>query len=353
MRKDLSRIFQIAFVFIGTIVGAGLASGQEILNFFTSYGLLSFIGIIFCGLFYILMGGIASKISIKYNLTSYAELMNTVSPNILGKLTGILTTLFMLSSASIILAGSGALLNQFFGIPKVFGSLIMLAFSIFFLLRDTNGLIEVNSFIVPLLILTITLITAFYFIFCRDMLSIDFISKFEPRKTGIALSTLLYSAYNATSSCGVIVPLSTQIKKPRTMFLGVLLGAIGLAVLSFVINLLLMINQPYIYQYEIPLLLVSQRFGTIMQALLLTVILLEMFSTEISDVYSISKTLNKVFNIKFKHAIFLVIFIAFPISTLGFSKLIKTLYPIFGFLSLTFVAQTIVFYFKHSKYINS
>ena len=97
------------------------------------------------------------------------------------------------------------------------------------------------------------------------MLSFDFITKFEPRKTGIVLSTLLYTAYNATSSCGVIVPLSNQIKKPKIMILGVLLGAIGLAALSFVVNLLLMINQPYVYEYEIPLLLVAQRFGTIIQ----------------------------------------------------------------------------------------
>ncbi|MBU5453943.1 YkvI family membrane protein [Caproiciproducens sp. MSJ-32] len=352
MKEDLSRIFQIAFVFIGTIVGAGLASGQEILNFFTSYGLASFIGIIFCGFFYILIGTIASKISIKYNLNSYAELMNIVSPNILGKLTSVITTLFMLSSASIILAGSGALLNQFFGIPKFIGSLIMMAVAIFFLLRDTNGLIEVNSFIVPILIFTITIITVLYFLFCKDVLSLDFINMFEPKKTGIVLSTLLYSAFNSTSSCGVIVPLSNKIKKPRTMILGVILGAVGLTILSFIINLLLMINQPYIYEYEIPLLLVAQRFGTVIQALLLTVILLEMFSTEISDVYSISKTLNRVFKINFKQAIFLVILIAFPISTLGFSKLIKTLYPIFGSLCLIFISQTIIFYIKNRKTIN-
>ena len=136
------------------------------------------------------------------------------------------------------------------------------------------------------------------------------------------------------------------------MILGVLLGAIGLAALSFVVNLLLMINQPYVYEYEIPLLLVAQRFGTIIQALLLTVILLEMFSTEVSDVYSISKTLNRIFKIKFNNAIFLVILIAFPISTIGFSNLIKTLYPLFGGLSLLFIFQTILFYLKNKKEIN-
>ena len=290
MKREFSKIFQIAVVFIGTIVGAGLASGQEIKEFFTSYGVSSFIGIIACGIFYIIMGSIVSKISIKYKLNSYGDVIKVVSPNLLGKITGVITTLYLISSASIILAGSGALINQFFNMPKIIGSLIMVALAIFFLLRDTDGLIEVNSFIVPTLVITITTITVLYFMFCKDMISLEFLTEFEPRKTGVTLSTILYAGYNTLCCLGVLVPLSNQIKKPKTMFYGIALGAIGLAGLSFAINFLLMINQPYIHQYEIPLLFVAQRFGNVVQALLLVVIWLEMFSTEVSDVYSISKT---------------------------------------------------------------
>lgn len=349
MSKELSRIFQIAVVFIGTIVGAGLASGQEILEFFTSYGIYSFIGIIFCALFYIVMGSIVSKISIKYNLDSYGSLMTTVSPNILGKLTGAMTTLYLLSSSSIILAGSGALLNQFFHLPKIIGSIIMVTLALFFLFRETDGLIEVNSFIVPILIITITLITGLYFVFCPDIISINHLSSFEPKKNGIMLSAILYAGYNTLCSLGVLVPLSSKINNKKTILWGISLGVVGLCLLSFAINMLLMANQPYVYDYEIPLLMVAQRFGNIIQALLLAVIWLEMFSTEISDVYSISKTLNSTFKISFRKSIFIVILIALPISSLGFSNLISILYPFFGALSLIFILQTIIFYFRNIK----
>ena len=86
--KSIIKVFQIAFVFIGTIVGAGLASGKEITNFFTVYGYKSFFTIIITGLFYIFLCNIISRISIKHSLNSYSEVINTVSPNILGKLIG-------------------------------------------------------------------------------------------------------------------------------------------------------------------------------------------------------------------------------------------------------------------------
>ena len=347
MKNEFKKIFQVATVFIGTIVGAGLASGKEITEFFTQFGIKSFLGIAACGLFYIIICSIISKISIDNNLGSYSDVITTISPNILGKVTGIITTLFLISSASIIIAGSGALINQYFGIPKIAGSLIMIALASFFLLRGTNGLIEVNSFIVPSLICTITLVTILYFMFCRDSVSLTNIRSFEPKKTGITLSTLLYAGYNTLSASGVIVPLSSKMKKNKTMILGILFGSLGLTILCLLINLLLTINQPYIYNYEIPLLFVANRFGCIIQALLLMIIWLEMFSTEISDVYSISKTLDKTFDLKFKTGIFMVLGTAFIISQMGFGNLITKLYPLFGVLSLIFIIQCIIFSFKH------
>ncbi|MCR6514958.1 transporter [Clostridium sp. LY3-2] len=350
MKREILKIFQIAAVFIGTIVGAGLASGKEITEFFTTFGVYSFIGIIFCGLFYVFMGRIICKISIKYNLVSYSDMIHKISPNFFGKITGITTTFYLISSASIILAGSGALIHQFFDIPKVIGTLIMITISAFFLLRETNGLIEINSIIVPTLIVTITTITLLYIFKAPESISITNLMSIVPKKeNGIVVSTILYCGYNILCCSGVLVPLSASIKKSRTMTLGVSLGAILLAVLCGMLNLLLMVNQPEIYQFEIPLLFVANRFSTVIQALLLMVILLEMFSTEVSDVYSIGKSLEQTFKVPFKKGIFLVLLVAFPISLIGFGNLITTLYPIFGLLSLVFICQCIWFYFKNRK----
>ena len=229
----------------------------------------------------------------------------------------------------------------------------MLCIACVFLLRDTEGLIEVNSFIVPSLLFTITLIIVLYFLFCKDSISLQYLTTFEPPKKGIVLSTILYAGYNILCCSGVLVPLSNETKSPKIMVYGVAFGALGLTLLSCAINLLLLANQPYIFELEIPLLLVAQRFGSVIQALLLVIIWLEMFSTEVSDVYSISKTIEQTFNIKFKKGIFIVLAVALPISQIGFSNLISTLYPLFGVLSLIFITQCIYFYYKHKSELNN
>lgn len=351
MEKGIKQVFQIAAVFIGTIVGAGLASGKETTQFFTSYGYKSFIGILFCGIFYIAICSIISKISSSYNLKSYSELMYTVSPNFFSKITGTITTVYLISSSSIILAGSGALLHQFFGLPKIIGTLIMATIALLTLLKGTSGLIEINSFIVPSLLIVIFSIFMLYAILEGDTISFEYLKSIPPKNsTGLTFSTIIYIGFNLTCCSGVIVPLSTEIKNSKNMVHGIILGSIGLTLLCFMINTMLMTNQPYIFKYEIPLLYVADRFGKLVQAILLIIIWCEMFSTEVSDVYSISKTLDSTFHINYKKAIFLVIFIALPISQIGFSNLISTLYPIFGTLSLFFVSQCVYFYFKHFRH---
>lgn len=346
MYKKIALIFEIAAVFIGTLVGAGLASGQEIKQFFTFYGSKSFIGIILCCFIYIYVGTIIINLSIKHDLGSYNEFISLISPNIFGKFINVCTSVFLVSSASIILAGGGSLLNQYFGLPKIIGTLIMAGIAIFTLFRNTKGLIEVNSFIVPSLLIVVTTVFILSLLFYKDMFSISYVRKIPYMKKAWLYSALIYSGYNLLSGCGVLVPLSKELKNKRVLVFGTAAGSIGLTILCIMINLLLLLNVPYIFHYEIPLLYIANRFGKLIQIMLLCIIWLEMFSTEVSDVYSLSKTLSSVFNISYKKSVLLIIAAALPISQIGFVNLITFLYPCYGVVGFIFVILCIIYVTK-------
>jgi uncharacterized membrane protein YkvI len=347
MKKSIFTTLQLAAVFIGTIVGAGLASGEEITLFFTRYGYKSFYGLIICFLIYILMGFFTVNISVKYKLNSYNEFIKLVSPGFLGFLIDKLTGLFLLSGASIILAASGALFNQYFHISKWFGITLMLLISLYTLMRNTEGLIEINSFIVPSLITIITTIFILYILFSKDMVNSSYIKSIPNFKTNWVGSTLLYAGFNILSCSGVLVPLSSELKDRNTLQWGVFLGATILTIIAFMLNSMLLLNVPYIFKYDIPLLYIANRFGFFIQILLLMVMWLEMFSTEVSDVYSLGKTISHVLNISYEKSVILVLLLAVPISQFGFVNLITYIYPAFGFVSIVFMLQCGVFYYKN------
>lgn len=346
MKSHISSTFQVAAVFIGTIVGAGLASGREITQFFTQFGYKSFIGILICGLLYILVGSMIIKISLKNNLKSYNELITLVSPGFLGQVTDIITSFFLISGAAIILAASGALLHQYFGVTRWIGIILMTIVTLIVLLRDTKGLIEINTVIVPSLIIVLSCTFVLFLLLSRDSFSFNYIKSIPYNKGYWLFSTILYAGFNILCCSGVLVPLSSEIKSAKVVIWGVIIGAISLTTLCIMINLMLMINVPYIFKYEIPLLYIANRFGNLLQMMLLIIIWLEMFSTAVSDVYSVGKTISHVFKISYKRAVLIIIAIAIPISQIGFANLIKVLYPAFGVISVVFIVQCTIFYFK-------
>lgn len=371
LKNNLWSILQIAAVFIGTIVGAGLASGREITHFFTTYGHKSFIGILLCGLIYILVCSMFVKISTRYKLKSYTELIKLISPGFLGQITDIFTSFFLMSGAAIILAGSGALLQQYFHVSKWIGIGIMALLALIVLMKDTQGLIEVNSVIVPSLILVISTIFILYVVFARDFITVSHLKTIPFEKNNWLLSTLLYAGFNILCCSGVLVPLTQEFKRNSNLILGVTLGAVGLTLLCGAINLMLMLNVPYIYKYEIPLLYISHRFGKFLQIMLLFIIWFEMFSTVVADVYSVSKMvqtqsekcklhggsyfrnplINRFFNyMTYKKSVILILILALPISQIGFSNLIEILYPSFGVVSLIFIVQCSFFFFHNKLY---
>jgi len=365
--KNRKLILQIAAVFIGTIVGAGLASGQEITQFFTVYGGMSMWGILLCFIIYLTIGKIVINISLHFKISSYKELIEIVSKGFLGKFIDISTGFFLISSSAIILAGSGSLLKEYFHCSRWIGIILMALISLYVLLRDTKGLIEINSFIVPSLISIILISFALYIIFWKNNINLTklltipsknnfyvlyYINKFKLNFLGpyiILISSLLYAGFNTLSCSGVLVPLSEEIKDKKSLITGVFLGALGLTVLTLIMNFLLLINQPYIYKYDIPMLYIVNRFGKLIQIMLLCVIWLEMFSTEVSDIYSLGKTMEKSLNIKYKLSVIIIILIAVPISQIGFVSLISILYPLYGAISFIFMVQCIIFYLKRKK----
>lgn len=348
MKNTISQVLQISAVFIGTIVGAGLASGREIMTFFTSFGYKSFIGILISGLLYIPICSIVMKISIKHNLHSYNELINLVSPGVLGKITTLFMSFFLISSSAIILAGSGALLHQYFGISKWFGLILIAILAIAVLLRDTKGLIEINSLIVPSLIIVIITLFILYILLSKESMTISYLKTIPYKKNYWLFSAIIYGGFNSLCCSGVLVPLSSEIRNVKVLVWGVIFGSLGLTILSWSINLMLMLNEPYIHKYEIPLLYIAHRFGNLLQILLLMIIWMEMFSTEVSDIYSVSRTIEHIFKIPFKKAIFTIFIFSVPISQIGFARLIEILYPVFGVISVIFMGQCAIFYYKNN-----
>ena len=349
--KDKAASFKTAAVFIGTVVGAGLASGQEVLQFFTLYGFYGIIGIVICGLLYILTGVITVDLSYKHKATSYNDLIYLSCGELLGSVVDVLTTLFLFGSTVIILAGSGSLFLESLGIPKIVGIIVMAVLTLSAVLYSTKGLIFINSIIVPCMITVIAIISVN--VFLNKSISLPPVGykiiNAPVYKEKWFLSTLLYMSFNMLSATGVLSPMTRDINSPKAMVNGTILGAVGLFFLTGIMDIILLLNEPVIFNYSIPMLYIASTISTGIKIALSVVMWLEMFSTAVSDTYSLAKKINHSFNIGYKKSAIMILILAFPFTWLGFKRLITFLYPIYGAVSLIYMFCLIFFYFEENR----
>lgn len=345
--KDINMSLKVAAVFIGTVVGAGLASGQEILQFFTLYGFHGVLGILVCGLLYIAIGAITVDLSYKYKASSYNDLIYLSCGKYLGSIVDFLTTMFLFAGTCIILSGSGSVFSESFGLPAIAGVLIMAVLTMAAVLNSIRGLIFINSIIVPSMITVVAVISTSVLINKFSMTAgiVQNIINAPIYRDKWLLSTLLYVSFNMLSATGVLSPMTEDIKNTNSMFNGVAIGALGLFLLTSVMNVILLLNEPNVFNYSIPMLYIAGTVGTYAKVALSTVIWLEMFSTAVSDVYSLSKKLSSSFKMDYGTAVIIILISALPFTYVGFKKLIEFLYPAYGAISLIYIICLFLLYF--------
>ncbi len=152
-------ILKVVFVIIGTLIGAGFASGQEIYLFFFSFGLKGIFGIAVSS---ILIGIIiykTFKIIKRNDMKNYKEFLDCLIKNEkIKEIVNIVVNVFILASFYIMIAGFGAYLEQEFNFNSIIGSSILALICLILFKTNVKGFVKINEILIPILIFTIVFI---------------------------------------------------------------------------------------------------------------------------------------------------------------------------------------------------
>lgn len=149
-------ILKVVFVIIGTIIGAGFASGQEVYAFFFSFGKKGVFGIVVSSIIMGITIYKTLKIVQKNNIRNYKKFLDYLIKNEKVKeITNIVINIFILASFYIMIAGFGAYLEQEFNLNSLIGSGILAILCIIIFKTNVKGFVKVNEILIPILIFII------------------------------------------------------------------------------------------------------------------------------------------------------------------------------------------------------
>lgn len=335
-------IFRIATTYVGTVIGAGFASGQEIIQFFTKLGLSGFWGIGVAALLFAFFAFVILFLAKVFSSQSYGEFLLTLCGPKLGMLLDSFVSLFLLGGLCVMIAGGGAVFSEHLGLPYTVGILFTAFLVIVIVFFGLAGVMVANAFIVPVMV-GATILVSFLAV----------------REKGFALpqlhhpnwflSALLYVSYNMTLAVGVLVPLGKNVRGEKQLYLGGIFGGILLGIMILANNLSLAVYYPTVTNYQIPMLYVAGHYGLPLHYLYILVLWLEMVSTAIGNAYGLAKKLEGIVSVGYRKIVLFLVVLILPCSYLGFANLVSWLYPLFGYLSLVFLSFLLVNFFKQGK----
>lgn len=331
-------MIKVVLVIIGTIIGAGFASGQEIYLFFNIYGIYGIYGIVISS---ILLGVIIYKvlnIVYKSNIRTYDDLIERINPIKKNRQVKNIINIFLLISFYIMVAGFSAYLSQELLIPNIIGAIIIAVLAYVTFIGDIDRLIKVNTMLIPILILFILILTIKNINF-----NLHIVINNESLIESI-YNSIIYASYNSIILIPILVSLKKYITNKKEILKISTICSIILAILAICIYILLLRIDIDVSKIELPTVYVASLTGRIYKYIYGLIILVSIFTSAISAGYGILE--NYIANKKtYKIIAILICISSIFISRIGFSKLVNLLYPIFGVLG---IAQ-IILLFKYKN----
>ncbi len=341
-------VIKLGFVYAGCFLGAGYVSGQELYQFFSSFGVYGFFGLAAALVFQLVLGYGVVCISSDSGIYEADKIIVKKENKVLRGFFGFFEGFFMFGIFVIMAAGAGTLLNRIAGIPADLSLLLFCLLCALAAMGGIGSMTKVFSMVVPAL----TVCTTVVFILAGAGKGIAFpgeaVTLGNPLLGNWLVSAGVFVSYNFFCSIAILAPVGVNVKSRRDAFCGIFLGCLMLLVISLGI-ILSMEVYPQSKTAQLPMLEVSFGINTVLGIVYGVLLLAAMFSTSLSCIVSTVVYLKtKITGLNKKMTVTLICALGLVLGRVGFSQLISFVYPLCGYLGF-FAITGVLFNFLTGK----
>lgn len=285
--KKLSYI-EITSLYIGVIMGAGFASGRECWQFFGVFGQKGYFGAVFSTVCFVVLACMLTYIARSKNTSDLGRLIspfeNRYIDNVIGWTLGIIYYTMIIAMT----AAGGSLLNQQFGISKVFGGLVIAVLCIVTVLGDFERVSKVFRLLVPVLFVIgiVTILLTIHMDFGQS----GAVSGYRPGRMSPnwPVSALVFMAYNTLGMITMAGSCAVNAKDTANAYKGAVLGTLCLGVLTILLLRALLTDMAFSSSLDLPMLGFSARISPLLNMIYAVVLYGAVYSTGASTYYGFS-----------------------------------------------------------------
>lgn len=328
--------WRMGFAYAGIIVGAGFSTGQEVLQFFASHGLVSILGIILAALILMFVGRQAAKLGFRLNAESHETPLRVLFGAKLGLVIDYVLIFFLYGIAVVMIAGSGATFNQAFGIHPQLGVLILILLTFGTLLLDFDKIVNIIGGITPLLIIAVVIITGYNIL--NPYVPYSEVNNYvEPSRTPSSFwwfDAITYAGLALATAFSFLSIMGSEAQRHAIARRGAIYGGLIIMLLMLLVNVGVLSIMPTANEVPLPAMEMADNMAPWLGAVYSIIIILLIYNSVVGLMYPFLTRFTTAYSGKYKIMLVVSLIAAFIIANVGFVELVNIVYPILGYIGL-------------------
>ena len=342
MKNSKGTVIKIAGAYVAWVMGSGFATGQEILQFFTSYGYASVILIGMNLLGFLLIGPMILQAGFENGEQSHFQYF---CGKRLGTFYDWFLPLSMFAGMVILISGSGATLQEYYGLNHYVGALIMAAAALTAYIAGFQRFIRIVSFIGPAIIAFVVVIGAVTLL--RDADGLAYVNDYPDAMQAKQpvpfpwLSGLLYISYNLSGGSKYYSALGGSAHTAKEAVWGAVIGTIALMAAILLMNCAMLTDIGQTAVQDVPTLYLTKKISYSLGAVFSIILIMGIFSSCSAMLWTVSEKFVQQGTGKSRIFAACVCLAAFLLGLLPFAQLVGKIYTGLGYVGLLFAGCVI------------
>ncbi len=349
------KTLQVTLAFVGLLVGAGFATGQEVVQYFISFGTWGIAGAVVSGILMIAAGAVIIQIGSYFLAEEHRGVFRSVAHPVVSRFLDISVTLTLFAMGFVMLAGAGSTLEQQFGLPAWIGSAIMVGIVMLTGLLNVNKVTNIISAVTPLIFVAV--IVAFIYTMLQLPVDLGAMSDLAVQADSPVspwwLSAINYTCMALMLGVSMSLMIGGNTPNPRVAGWGGVLGGVVYTILLVMNAVALLVNYESVEGSDIPMLMLFETMHPTAALGMVIVTFVMIYNTCISMFYALGRRIT-VNHRKRYVPVFLGTCVAgFLVSLIGFGTLMAYVYPAIGYVGMIMVLVMLVWWFRSRPKIAS
>ena len=330
------KYLSVAFAYVGVIVGAGLASGQDLLQYFLAFGAKGLIGIVALGVLNVIFGVVALQLGSYFRSDNHDEVFERITHPVLRRVIDVVLIFSAFTMGFVMLAGAGANLQQQFGVPTWAGSLLCALLVILTAFLDFDRIMNVIGVFTPIIMIAIAVLAIYSLVTPHaGIAELNAAARnVTPALPNLWLATINYFALCVVGGIAMAFVLGGSILRIGEARRAGRIGGVLIALVLGADALALYLNVDRIWDVNVPALAIARSIHPIFAFGYTLVIFALIYNTAFSLFYSTARRFSGGSTSRMRLVLIGVVAAGYAASFMGFKKLIGMMYPVIGWLGV-------------------